>query len=117
MSVLYFSLAAAAGKTVTDKYTAAKMPRFEISLKDMMDNCKDTFDIKRNRTLDRFRVLSRKQTQSELLEQFWHSLNGTASECDFRAQTGNLVHDTFILNMKNLTVQERLFIEPKATPK
>ena len=82
-----------------------------------MDNCKETFDIKRNRKLDRFRFLSRKQTQTETLEQFWHSLNGLAAECDFGGQTESLVHDIFILNMRNPVVQERHCTEPKATPK
>ena len=54
---------------------------------------------------------------SEALEQFWHSLNGLASECDFGAQTESLVHDIFILNMKNLAGQEKLCTEPKTTPK
>ena len=55
--------------------------------------------------------------QSETLEQFWHFSNGMASECDFGAQTGYLVHDIFILYTETLTVQERLCTEPKATPK
>ena len=54
---------------------------------------------------------------SETLEQFWLSLNGMASECDFGAQTGSLMHDIFILNIKNLAVQEKLCTEPKASPK
>ena len=114
VSVLYLSLGAAARKTFSDKYPTAKIA--EISLQDLMTNYKDTFDIKRNRTLDRFRFLPRKQMQTETLEQFWHSLNGLAAECDFGAQTESLVHDIFILNMKNLTVQERLCTEPKKTP-
>ena len=54
--------------------------------------------------------------QAESLEQFWHSLNGLAAECDFGTQTESLVHDIFILNMKSLTVQEKLCTEPKANP-
>ena len=115
VSVLYLSLGYAARKTFMDKYPAAKIA--EISLKELMDNCKETFDTKRNRTLDRFRFLSRKQTQTETLEPFWHSLNGLAAKCDFGGQTESLVHDIFILNMRNPVVQERLCTEPKATPK
>ena len=98
-----------------DKYPAAKIA--EISLRELMDNCKETFDIKRNSTMDRFRFLSRKQMPAEKLEQFWHSLNGMAAECDFGGQTESLVHDVFILNMRTLRVQEKLCTEPKATPK
>ena len=115
VSVLYLSLGTAARKTFSDKYPAVKVA--EITLEDLLKNCKDTFDTKRNRTLDRVRFLSRKQMASETLEQFWHSLNGLASECDFGVQTESLVHDIFILNMKNSAVQEKLCTEPKTNPK
>ena len=114
VSVLYLSLGTVARKTFMDKYPNAKIT--EISLKDLLNNCKDTFDTKRNLTLNRFRFLSRKQMQTESLEQFWHSLNGLEAECDFGTQTESLVHDIFILNMKNLTVQEKFCTEPKANP-
>ena len=81
VSVLYLSLGTAARKTFTDKYPNVKVT--EISLKDLLNNCKETFDTKRNLTLDRFRFLSRKQMQTETLEQFSHSVNGLAAECNF----------------------------------
>ena len=115
VSVLYLSLGTAARKTFTDKYPTIKVE--EITLADLLKNCKETFDTKRNRTLDRFRLLSRKQMPSETLEQFWYSLHGMASECDFGVQTESLVHDIFILNTKNLAVQEKLCTEPKTNPK
>ena len=115
VSALYLSLGYAARKTFMDIYPAAKIA--EISLQELMKNCKETFDVKRNRTLDRFRFLSRKQMPAETLEQFWHSLNGMAAECDFGGQTESLVHDIFILNMRNPAVQEKLCTEPKNTPK
>ena len=68
VSVLFLSLGTAARKTFSDKYPPAKIA--EITLEDLLKNCKDTFDTKRNRTLDRFRFLSRKQMASETLEQF-----------------------------------------------
>ena len=40
-----------------------------------------------------------------------------AAECDFGWQTESLVHDIFILNMRNSAVQEKLCTEPKNTPK
>ena len=40
-----------------------------------------------------------------------------ASESDFGVQTESLVHDIFILNMKNLAVQENLCTEPKTNTK
>ena len=115
VSVLYLSLRYAARKTFMDKYPAAKIA--EISSQDLMANCNETFDVKRIGTLDKFRFLSRKQIPAETLEQFWHSLNGMTTECDFGGQTESLVHDILILNMWNLAVQEKLCTEPKTTPK
>ena len=40
-----------------------------------------------------------------------------ASECDFEAQTESPESHKFILNKKNLAVQEKLCTEPKASPK
>ena len=54
VSVLYLSLGTATRETFMDN---AK--RAEISLKDLLNNCKDTFDTKRNLSLDRFWFLSR----------------------------------------------------------
>ena len=51
VSVLYLSLGYAARKTFMDKYPAAKIA--QISLGELMQNCKETFVMK-NRTLDRF---------------------------------------------------------------
>ena len=81
VSVLHLFLGAAARKSLTEKNPTAKIA--EISLQDLMTNCKGNFDTKRNRTLDRFRLLSRNQMQAETLELFWHSLTGLAAECDF----------------------------------
>ena len=114
VSVLYLSLGVVARKTFMVKFPNAKIA--EISLEELLKNCKDTFDTKRNSALDRFRFLSRKQMQTESLEQFWHSLKGLAAECDFGTQTESLVHDIFMENMKNQTVQEKLRTGPKATP-
>ena len=52
-SVLYLSQGYTAHKTILDKYPVSKVA--EISLQELMDNCKETFDVKRNRVLDRFR--------------------------------------------------------------
>ena len=115
VSVMYLSLGYAARKTFMDKYPAANIA--EISLQELMENCKATFDVKRNRTLDRFRFLSREQMPAETLEQFWHFLNGMTTECDFGGQTESLVHDIFILYLRNLAAQEKLCTEPRNSPK
>ena len=89
VSVLYLALEDAARKTFTDNYQTVKISGKTLQV--LLDNCKSTFDTKRNRTLDHFRFLSTKQMPSETLEQFWHSLNRMASECGFGAQTESLV--------------------------
>ena len=100
-----------ARKPFVDKNATAKLAK--ISLSELMKIYKETFNIKHNRTLDRIRFLPRKQLQSETLEQFRHSLQGMAAECDFGNRTESLVHDIFILNMRRLTVQEKLYTEQK----
>ena len=66
--------------------------------------------------MDRHKFFNREQLEGETLEQFWHALNGLASNCDFGTQTISLVYDIFVSNMKNVVVQERLFTEPKDNP-
>ena len=57
--------------------------------------------------------LSRKQKPKETLNQFWNVLNGLDARCDFGNQTEGLVHDIFVLDMKNEQVLENLSTEPK----
>ena len=82
----------------------------------MLQRCENCFYIARNRTLDRHKFLSRKQQANELLQQFWHALNGLASKCELGEITQTLVHDVFILNMNNKKVQEKLCVEPFNEP-
>ena len=97
VSVLFFALGSAARKTPADKYPSQKIA--EITLRELLGKCDETLSVKRKRTLEKF--LSRKQLQTETLEQFWNSLNGLAAECEFGTQTESLVHEKFILNMRN----------------
>ena len=81
-----------------------------------MKKCEDTFHTKCYRTFDRFQFLSGLQSPTETLEQFSHSLDGMAAECEFGGQTENLVHGIFNLKTRNTSVQETLCTEPKSTP-
>ena len=74
------------------------------------------FPKRRNRTLDCHVFLSRQQTPSELLNQFWHPLNGLAAKCNFGDKTESLVYNIFVLNMVTKQVQVKLRTEPKETP-
>ena len=87
-----------------------------IELRNLVQNCTECFQTRRNRTLDRRIFLSRKQKPTETLRQFWNVLNGLAACCDFGNQTEGLVHDIFVLNMKNKQVQEKSCTEPKEYP-
>ena len=114
VSLLYISIGKNARKMLMDKF-----PRINIlliELRELMQNCAECFQIRRNRTLDRHTFLSRKQKPAETLNQFWNALNGLAARCNFGDQTESLVHDIFVLNMANKQVQEKFCTEPKETP-
>ena len=87
-----------------------------MNLGDVMKEWQDAFQKKRKRRKDRHKFFKRKRKEGETLEQFWHALNGLASNCDFGSQTTSLVYAIFVSNMKNASVQERLFTEPKHNP-
>ena len=110
VSLLYISIGKNARKTLMDKF-----PRINIlliELRELMQNCAECFQIRRNRTLDRHTFLLRKQKPTETL----NALNGLAARCNFGDQTENLAHDIIVLNMANKQVQEKLCTEPKQTP-
>ena len=67
-----------------------------ISLQEMKENCEQAFVKRRNRTLERYKLFSRKQAPQETLRQFWHTLTGMESKCAFGEQTLSLIMDTFI---------------------
>ena len=114
VSFLYIALGEAARKTLLDR-----KPNMDIKatkLEDLLKECHDAFQKKRNRLMDRHKFLNRKQKEDENLEHFWHALNGLAANCDFGTQTTGLVYDICVSNMKNTVVQERLFTEPMDNP-
>ena len=112
-SVLYLALGMAARKTISDNFPTVKIAR--ITVVNLIKTCKDCFEKPKNETLDRFKLLSRKQKEHETLGQFWNELNGLASKCNFGNITESLVKDVFIVNMSNKDVQQKLCTEPKAT--
>ena len=114
VSLLYIAMGEAARKTLLDR--KPNMDVKKITLKELLKEANDAFLKKKNRLLDRHKFLNRKQQVGETLEQFWHVLNGLAANCDFGAQTQGLVYDIFVSNMQNVTVQERLFTEPRDDP-
>ena len=68
-------------KMLKDKYPNINI--FTVELEGILNNCRDCFETRRNRTLDRHAFFSRKQKENESLHQFWNVLNGLASKCDF----------------------------------
>ena len=114
VSIMYLALGDAARKTLLDRNPSLNAKT--ISLKQMMKEGESAFKVKRNRTMDRFLFLTRKQGEQETLEQFWNALNGLASICELQGLTKSLVHDVFIVNMRNTAVQERLCTEPRDDP-
>ena len=114
VSLLYIAVGEAARKTLLDRNPNLDIKT--ISLKDLLKEANGAFLKKKNRLMDRHKFLNRKQQEGETLEQFWHSLNGLAANCDFGTQTQGLVYDIFVSNMRNTVVQERLFTEPRDNP-
>ena len=114
VSVLFLSLGSAARKSLKDNFP--HMSEATVSIREIKDNCEQAFQKRRNRTLDRYKIFSRKQNPKETLRQFWHTLTGLAAQCDFGDQTDSLIMDTFIQNMNNKTVQQKLCTEPTNNP-
>ena len=98
VSFLYIALGEEARKTLLDRKPDMDMKA--INLKDLLKECNDVFQKKRNRLMDRHKFLNRKQRDDESLEQFWHALNGLTANCDFGTQNTGLVYD--ILRDSNL---------------
>ena len=113
ISVLYLALGMAARITFANTFPSTNIAR--ISLTDLLKKCKFCFEKPKNETLDRFKILSRKQHGGETLRQFWNELNGLAAKCNFGRITESLVKDVFIVNMMNKDVQQKLCTEPKTT--
>ena len=68
-----------------------------MNLIDLMEECQHAFQKKQNILMDRHKFFNR---------------NGLAPNFGFGSQTTSLVFDLFVSNMKNATVQDRLFTEP-----
>ena len=72
VSVLFLALGTTARKNLVDRFP--EMVVSAVSLTNLLTNCVAAFAKLRNRTLDRFTFLSRKQKQNETLQQFWNAL-------------------------------------------
>ena len=114
VSVLFLSLGTVGRKSMTDKFPQKRVAT--IPLQEIRENCEQAFRKPRNRTLEKYKFFSRKQTQKETLRQFWHTLTGMAAKFDFGDQTDSLIMDTFIQNMNNKTFKQKLCTEPKENP-
>ena len=86
-----------------DEHPAVKVA--EVSIEEIAKDCLETIETKRNKTLDRFRLLSRKQMPKQSLEPFFQTLKVMASVCGSSAHTDRLVK-IFVLDMKILAVKK-----------
>ena len=114
VSLLYISLGQNGRKMFMDKFPQISI--LTIQLPKFLQYCNEAFQTRRNRTMDRYTFLSRKQKPTESLHQFWNALNGLAAKGNFGNQTEGLVYDILVLNMSNEQVMEKLCTEPKETP-
>ena len=70
VSVLFLSLGTAGRKSLTDKFPQMRVAT--IPLREIRENCEQAFRKPRNRTLERYKFFSRKQTQKGTLRHSWH---------------------------------------------
>ena len=115
ISILFFSIGKAARNTLLDKFSATQIAT--ITFPTTLNQCGRTIVVKRNRTLDRFRFLSREQETKKSLQQVWNAVKGFDVKSEFEGQTNSFVYNIFFLNMLNKAVQERLCTERKGAPK
>ena len=114
ISLMFLSLGEAASKLLRDKFLDIVV--WNLTVTQMKHHCTGCFTVERNRTLDRYKFLSRKQLPGESMQHYWHALNGLAAKCESAQITTTLVHDVFILNMNTKEIQNTLCIEPKENP-
>ena len=114
ITILFFSIGQAARKILLDNFRAIQIATK--TLPELSERCGQAFEVKRKRSLERFRFFSCKQEQNESLQQLWNAHNGLAANCEFEWQIISLVYDIFNSNMHNKAVQERLCTEPKSNP-
>ena len=93
----------------------SKHPRVKvlgISFKEFFDLQETAFIKPTNVTLERYKLLSRKQKDSQSYEQFWGALSDLArsGEVGINAEQ-EWIRDVFIFNMKNCDLQRRLLSE------
>ena len=69
VSVFFLSLGSAARKSLTGKFPHMRVAT--IRLRELKANCEKAFEKPRNRTLERYKFFSRKQSSKESLRQFW----------------------------------------------
>ena len=91
VSLLYLSIGKVGRKKLMDEYPNIII--FTVELEGILNNWRDCFETRRNRTLGRHKFFSRKQKENESLHQFWNVLIGLASKCDFGNQSESLVYD------------------------
>ena len=89
------------------------MRKATLLLQEIKANCDEAFQKPRNRTLERYKILPQKLNPKESLRQFWYTLTCMGAKCIFGDKTESLIKGTFIQNMNNKTVQQKLCTEPK----
>ena len=115
VSVLFLSLGTSERKSLTDKFPQMRVAT--ISLREIRESCQQAFRKPRSCTLERYKFFSRKQMQKETLRQFWHTLTRMGPSPTLAIKLiDSLIMDTFIHNMNNKTVQQKVCTEPKVNP-
>ncbi|GBN10184.1 hypothetical protein AVEN_200649-1 [Araneus ventricosus] len=100
------------GKDCLDIYnsfglSAEDSERFDIVIKSF----DDYFSPKKNTVIARYKFFNCVQRENESVDSFVTNLKVLAKDCDFETQEENLIRDLLIIDIKDITIKEKLLIE------
>ena len=99
-SILYLALGAEGKRVFAQKHPRVKV--IGISFKEFFELLEAAFIKPTNITLERYKLLSRKQKDKESYKQFWSALSDLARSCEIGINAEQeWIRDVFNFNMKN----------------
>lgn len=89
------------------KFTDAEKDKVTVLIKKFHDY----FTPKKNLTFDRQQLFTRKQLQTETIEQFATALKNLANSCELKEMEDSLLKDLFICGVASSDIKEKLLLE------
>ena len=105
--ILFLDLGNKGKRVFSQKNLRVKV--LSISFEEIWDLLDLVYDKSPNVTFARYKLLNRKQRDSESFEQFWGALTDLASKCNNRdSDEAEWIRDVFICNMRKIETQQKL---------